>query len=89
MFYLTKQFENKIEGCEIVQKENLDLVNHLSGKKGKFIKVSFKNEQDLREVKNHLLPIIDKNKKQRESQEAYEGWYNPNEVANQVQQSSS
>lgn len=64
-----------------MQKEDLELVNHLSGKKGKFIKLSFKTNQLLQEVKFELLPIIEKNKAQRETQEAYEGWYDQEQTA--------
>lgn len=74
---------------DVIQKEDLALVNHLSGKKGKFIKVSFKNVQDFQEVKWELQPIVEENKKKRENQEAYEGWYNPNEVTNSGQRSTS
>ena len=53
----------------------------MSGKKGKFIKLSFKTNQLLQEVKFELLPIIEKNKAQRETQEAYEGWYDQEQTA--------
>jgi len=42
------------------------LVNHLSGKTGKFIKASFKSQQDMQEVKYELIPIVAKNKETRE-----------------------
>ena len=82
IFYLNKQYEDKLTGCDIVHKEDLELVNHLSGKTGKFIKVSFRSQQDMTEVKYDLIPMVAKNKELREQQEAYEGWYNPNEVEN-------
>lgn len=50
-------------------------MNHLSGKTGSFLKLVFKNVQELMEVKAELLPLVEKNKKERETQEAYEGWY--------------
>lgn len=81
IFYLNKEYEDQLSSVDIVAKEDLDLVNHLSGKLGKFIKVSFKNDQDMREVKTSLLPIIEKNKQEKETQDAYEGWYNQNEYA--------
>ena len=74
VFYLNKSFEDFLKSVQIIQKEDLELVNHLSGKKGKFIKLTFKNIRGLQDVKNKLLPIIEKNKKNREMNEAYEGW---------------
>ena len=78
---MNKTYEEKLKSVDIISKEDLELVNHLSGKTGKFLKLSFKNVQDMSEVKYELLPIVEKNKLQRETQEAYEGWYNPNELA--------
>ena len=66
MFYLNKTYEKKLDSVDIIYKEDLELINHLSGKKGKFIKVSFKTDSDLKEVKMELKPIIDKNKENRE-----------------------
>jgi DNA polymerase epsilon subunit 1 len=40
-------------------------------------------------VKYELLPIVEKNKLQRETADAYEGWYNPSEVAENRKQSSA
>lgn len=74
VFYLNKSFENFLKSVQIIQKEDLELVNHLSGKKGKFIKLTFKNIRGLQDVKTKLVPLIEKNKKNREMNEAYEGW---------------
>ena len=89
IFYLNKTYEEKLASVDLVHKEDLELVNHLSGKTGKFIKVSFKTTQEMNEVKFELQPIVTKNKEQRETQEAYEGWYNPNEVHNANQKSAA
>lgn len=40
--YLEKKFENKISSIEIVEKIDLELINHLSGIKSKFLKLNFK-----------------------------------------------
>lgn len=50
----------------------------MSGKTGKFIKISFKGTQEMMEVKNELIDQVTKNKKERGDKEAYEGWYNQN-----------
>jgi len=62
LFYLQKRFESQLKGADVIHKEDLELVNHLSGKKGRFIKLSFKNVSDLQEVKMVLAPIVEQNK---------------------------
>jgi len=52
------------------------LVNHLSGKTSKFIKLDFKNVSDLMQVRKELMPIVEANKKNRETQEASAGFFN-------------
>lgn len=47
MLYLTKTFEQLIQNLTVIEKEDLELVNHLSGKTSKFVKLDFKNVQDL------------------------------------------
>ncbi|CAJ0927336.1 unnamed protein product, partial [Mesorhabditis belari] len=47
---------------EIVEKEDLDLKNHLSGLKKKYIKLSFPSVRELMKVKSDLMPVIRKNR---------------------------
>lgn len=56
-----------ISHIDYVDKEDLDLVNHLSGKTQKYLKLSFKNIQDLMTVRAELLIIVQKNQKERET----------------------
>ncbi|EAN76998.1 DNA polymerase epsilon catalytic subunit, putative [Trypanosoma brucei brucei TREU927] len=46
---------------EIVEKEDLDLINHLSGRKRLYLKVSFSNVQDLTTVRGRLEKIVKRN----------------------------
>ncbi|EFC40096.1 predicted protein [Naegleria gruberi] len=66
--YLTSM--DPIVSLDIVDKEDLDKVNHLSGIKAKYLKLRFKNVQQLMEMRSKLLPIIEKNKKK--SQDSFE-----------------
>ncbi|KAL4468704.1 hypothetical protein ABPG74_005207 [Tetrahymena malaccensis] len=61
-FFLEKKFENKISKVEIVEKIDLEQINHLSGKKKKYIRIAFKTIQDLLGVRGQLKPKIDKKK---------------------------
>lgn len=54
-----------MKSVEAVAKEDLTLINHLSGKTQTYIKLTFKNEQDLMGVRKELLPLITKNKAER------------------------
>lgn len=58
VFYLNKTYESVISHIDYVDKEDLDLVNHLSGKTQKYLKLSFKNIQDLMTVRAELLIIV-------------------------------
>lgn len=48
--------QKKFEGCRVeqVEKEDLDMANHLSGLKHKFLKISFHTVNDLVETKSEL-----------------------------------
>lgn len=59
--FLRKKFENLIESIERVEKEDLEMPNHLSGRKGKFLKLSFRNTVDLAAVRKVLQPAVLKN----------------------------
>lgn len=59
--FLRRRFENTIESFCRVDKENLDMPNHLSGRKGRFLKLSFRNTVDLAAVKKILLPAALRN----------------------------
>lgn len=50
----------KFEGCSVEQMdlEDLDLANHLSGKKHKFLKISFGTVNELMDARNELKPLV-------------------------------
>lgn len=59
--FLRKRFENLIESIERVEKEDLEMPNHLSGRKGRFVKLSFRNTVDLAAVRKILQPAVLRN----------------------------
>lgn len=79
---MQRTYESIISTIDYIDKEDLDLVNHLSGKTQKYLKLSFKNVQDLISVRSELQKIVEQNQKNKETQEAYEGWFNPSEFVN-------
>ncbi|KAF8369177.1 pole-1, partial [Pristionchus pacificus] len=61
--YLTKKY-NFIH-VEHLEKEDLDLKNHLSGLRAKYIKLSFPSTAELQKVKKDLMPLVRKNSEKR------------------------
>lgn len=60
--YLEKKFEGKISSIDIEEKVDLELTNHLSGLKIKFLKLNFKTINDLVFVRNTIKPYVEKKK---------------------------
>jgi DNA polymerase epsilon subunit 1 len=70
--FLKRRFPKQIKLLEIVEKEDLDLSNHLSGKKQRAIKVVFPNNEYFRLVKQYLQPIVTKNQKKESTETAFD-----------------
>lgn len=70
--HLTKRFEGSCR-IELVEREDLDMANHLSGKRHSFLKLSFSTVSDLMDAKAVLRPIVAANKKRFESEEFFNG----------------
>lgn len=69
--YLSKIFAGYIQSLEIYDKEDLDLPNHLNGRKLTVIKISFLNNTLLSKVKKDLLGVVKKNKEQKKEDNVY------------------
>ena len=50
--HLQKRFETCV--AEVIEMEDLDMANHLSGKKHKFLKVSFNTNSELMEARSKI-----------------------------------
>jgi DNA polymerase epsilon subunit 1 len=61
MHMLERRLEGQCDSIEQVQMVDLDLPDHLSGKHGQFIKLSFSNVQELMAVRRQILPLVQKN----------------------------
>eukprot|EP00049_Salpingoeca_infusionum_P023474 m.12318 g.12318 ORF g.12318 m.12318 type:complete len:2363 (-) comp5819_c0_seq1:202-7290(-) len=69
--HLRRQFDAKILSIVRVEKEDLDLPNHLVGLKQLYLQLNFLNVHDLMLVKSKLSPAIKKNKQKMKSNTAY------------------
>ncbi|XP_048444807.1 DNA polymerase epsilon catalytic subunit A isoform X2 [Pyrus x bretschneideri] len=70
--YLRRRYQNQIADVQIMQKEDLDLKNHLSGLRKSYLKLSFDNVQQLMNVKSDLLHVVERNCAKFDAAEAYE-----------------
>jgi DNA polymerase epsilon subunit 1 len=57
---VASHLQRRIEGCivETIDKEDLDMPNHLSGKKHRFLKLNFSSVSALMDAKTMLRPIV-------------------------------
>lgn len=69
--WLRKTLENLVRSITSIKKEDLDSANHLTGKKSTLVKISFHNISDLSNGKRILMPYINKNKSNKESNNIY------------------
>lgn len=70
--FLSKKLSGRLAGIDMVEKENLDLANHLVGLKGKFLKLRFHTVEDLMKAKRDINPAVRKNREQEKSQSVYD-----------------
>jgi DNA polymerase epsilon subunit 1 len=61
---ITGAFAGQLENVTVVEKEDLGMVNHLSGKLRKFIKLTFLNTNDLTTVRSQIDKALQRNKQQ-------------------------
>jgi DNA polymerase epsilon subunit 1 len=69
--YLSRKYFGKIVKFEIIEKEDLDLKNHLIGLKQQYIKLTFLNTEDQTKVRRELMAVVKRNK-EAEAKNAYE-----------------
>ena len=69
--YLRRKYEKIIERIARVEKEDLDLNNHLVGLKHTYLQLFFRNTEDLTEVRRSIMPVINSNKKKYDMQTDY------------------
>lgn len=70
--YLRRRYESQIADIEVLEKEDLDLKNHLSGLHRSYLKISFDTVQQLMDVKRDLTHIVERNQTKFDTIEAYE-----------------
>lgn len=66
-----RSFEGLIKNFNRLDKEDLNLPNHLLGHRRTFLRLNFANVSNLLEVRRTLLPLAEKNKKNAGVMDAY------------------
>ncbi|XP_065196318.1 DNA polymerase epsilon catalytic subunit A-like [Sycon ciliatum] len=74
MSYLSKKYSGSLARIELVEKEDLDLHNHLVGLKGRYLKLLFRNVNNLMKVRREVQPAVRKNKEREKSQKLFEDY---------------
>ena len=66
-----RKFEGLIKGIERVEKEDLQMPNHLLGYRRMFLRLSFENVPDLLSVRKIIMPIAEKNRQNLNAMDTY------------------
>uniref|UniRef100_A0A182REB1 DNA polymerase epsilon catalytic subunit n=1 Tax=Anopheles funestus TaxID=62324 RepID=A0A182REB1_ANOFN len=69
--FLGKKYSGQLLGIEHIQKEDLDLPNHLSGLKQNLLKLSFPNTTQMNKVKRDLNSAVRKNRERAKANTYY------------------
>ena len=66
-----RKFEGLVKGVKRIQKEDLQMPNHLLGCRRTFLRLSFENVNDLLAVRKVIMPIAETNKKKCNAMDTY------------------
>lgn len=69
--WLRRKFARSLRDVEVVEREDLDLKNHLSGIKRRLLKVTFWNSDQLAQVRREVQPLVNRNRHRRDGTGAY------------------
>lgn len=69
--WLRRKFGSSLRDIEIMEREDLDLKNHLSGLRRRLAKLIFWNVDQLMTVRRELFPIINRNRRRQDGAAAY------------------
>ncbi|KAI9797963.1 MAG: DNA polymerase epsilon catalytic subunit [Piccolia ochrophora] len=69
--WITRKFEGLVKGVTRIEKEDLQMPNHLLGYRRTFLQLKFVNVADLLAVRKAVMPIAEKNKKSVNAMDTY------------------
>lgn len=66
-----RKFEGVVKGVKRIEKEDLQMPNHLLGYRRIFLRLAFENVSDLLSVRKTILPIAEKNRGSMNAMDTY------------------
>ena len=66
-----RKFEGLIKGVKRIEKEDLQMPNHLLGYRRTFLQLAFENVSDLLSVRREIMPVAEKNKQTMNAMDTY------------------
>ena len=66
-----RNFEGLVKGVKRIEKEDLQMPNHLLGYRRTFLELSFENVPNLMSVRKTIMPIAEKNKQSMNAMDTY------------------
>ena len=66
-----RKFEGMVKGVKRIEKEDLQMPNHLLGYRRPFLQLTFANVGDLLGVRKTIMPVAEKNKKSMNAMDTY------------------
>ena len=66
-----RKFEGLVKGVKRIEKEDLQMPNHLLGYRRIFLQLAFENVGDLLGVRKVLMPVAENNKKSMSAMDTY------------------
>lgn len=70
--YLSRKLSGRLAGIDMVDKEDLDLPNHLVGLKARYLKLRFVSVEDLMKAKREIMPAVRKNRERDKACSTYD-----------------
>ncbi|KNC78596.1 hypothetical protein SARC_08984 [Sphaeroforma arctica JP610] len=70
--WVKNKFKSEVSAVSVIEKEDLDLKNHLIGLKRTLVKIEFPNTNDLMRVRKVLMPAIKRNQDEAKTKAIYE-----------------
>lgn len=61
--YLERTYTGRLSSVTVVEKEDLDMPNHLSGLLATYLQLKFRNVRDLMDVRNVIRTQVDRNRR--------------------------
>ncbi|VDM17454.1 unnamed protein product [Hydatigera taeniaeformis] len=69
--FLSREFAGRVVRIEVVEKEDLDMPNHLIGLKARYLKLSFQSVDELVRVRKEISSHVRRNKEVQNDQSTY------------------